>query len=95
MKAVDIHEQYHQRIWRDNPGMKTCEQCLSSADPDLAAFARSLDETYLFIDLRNAKIGDGFSWGRYGPRTVNRRFGEKRIFAYQVRKSFWQRLLRK
>lgn len=91
----DVHEQYHHRIWRDNPGTLTYEQCVSSTDPDLAAFARSLDETYLFIDLRSPKIGDGFSWGRYGPRTVNRRFGEKRIFAYQVRQSFWRRLLGK
>jgi len=91
----DVHEEYQTRIWRDNPGTMTYEQCVNSADPDLVAFARSLDETYLFIDLRNAKTGDGFSWGRYGPRTVNKRFGEKRIFAYQMRKSFWQRLLGK
>jgi cell wall assembly regulator SMI1 len=91
----DVHEQYQSRIWRDNPGTMTCEQCLNSGDADLATFARSLDETYLFIDLRHPKIGNGFSWGRYGPRTVNQRFGEKRIFAYQTRKSFWQRLWRK
>ncbi len=91
----DVHEQYQSRIWRDNPGTMTYEQCLSSDDADLAAFARSLDETYLFIDLRHPKIGDGFSWGRYGPGTLNKRFGEKRIFAYPIRKSFWQRLLRR
>ena len=91
----EVHESHQSRIWRDNPGTMTHEQCLNSGDPDLAAFARSLDETYLFIDLRNAKTGGGFSWGRYGPQTINKRFGEKRIFAYQVRKPFWQRLFRK
>ncbi len=90
----EVHEAHQSRIWRDNPGTLTHAQCLSSGDPDLAAFARSLDGTYLFIDLRHAQTGDGFSWGRYGPQTVNKRFGEKRIFAYQIRKSFWQRLFR-
>jgi len=91
----DVHEEFHHRIWRDNPGTMTHERCLTSGDRDLTEFAQSLDETYLFIDLRNARTGDGFSWGRYGPGTINRRFGEKRIFAYQVRKPFWQRLFRK
>ncbi len=91
----EVHERHQQRIWRDNPGTLTHAQCLASGDADLAAFARSLDETYFFIDLRQARTGDGFSWGRYGPRTVIKRFGEKRIFAYQTRKSVWQRLLGK
>jgi hypothetical protein len=91
----DVHEKHQRRVWRDNPGTMTHEQCLRSGDPDLVAFAQSLDETYLSIDLRRAKTGDGFSWGRYGPQTVNKRFGEKRVFAYQVRKPFWQRWFRK
>jgi len=88
----DVHEEHHARIWAENPGTLTHEQCLDSGDSDLAEFARSLGETYLYIDLRNPKVGDGFSWGRYGPQTVNRRFGTKRIFAYEVRRSLFQRL---
>jgi len=75
--------------------MITHDQALNSEDADIKEFAKSPDENYLFIDMRNAKIGDGFSWGRYGPKTVNKRFGEKRIFAYEIRKSFWQRLIKK
>lgn len=89
----DVHEKYHHRIWSDNPGMMPYEECLNSGDNELVEFARSLGDKFLFIDLRNARVGDGFSWGRYGPQTVNKRFGEKRIFVYEVRKSFWQRLL--
>ncbi len=89
----NVHEQHHHRIWKENPGMMTYEQCLQSDDSDLAAFAESLGQKYLFIDMRNPKVGDGFSWGRYGAQTVNRRYGDKRIFAYEVRPSLLQRLL--
>jgi len=56
---------------------------MTSSDADLKTFAETLDESWHLIDLRSPKIGDGFSWGRYGAATVNKRFGEKRIFAYQ------------
>ena len=91
----DVHEDLLMNIWRNNPGMITHEQALNSEDANIKEFAKSLDENYLFIDMRNAQIGDGFSWGRYGPKTVNKRFGEQRIFAYEIRKSFWQRLIKK
>ena len=82
----DVHEELLMNIWKNNPGIMTHAQCLNSEDADIKEFAKSLDENYLFIDLRNAQIGDGFSWGRYGPKTVNRRLGEKRIFAYEDEK---------
>ncbi len=91
----DVHDKYHDRVWRQNPGMLTYVQCIESGDQDLKEFAVSLGESFLFIDMRNAKVGDGFSWGRYGSRTVNKRFKDKRIFAYEIQKSFWQRLFRK
>jgi len=90
----DVHEKYHFRIWKENPGILSYEQCIDSGDEDLVIFAQSLGEDFLICDLRNPQLGDGFSWGRYGPRTVLRRFGAKRIFAYKVRKSLWQRLFR-
>ena len=91
----DVHEDLLMNIWRNNTGMITHEQALNFEDADIKEFAKSLGVNYLLIDMRNAQIGDGFSWGRYGPKTVNKRFGEKRIFAYEVRKSFWQRLIKK
>lgn len=90
----DVHEKYHFRIWQENPGMLSYEQCIDSGDEDLVIFAQSLGKDFLICDLRNPQLGDGFSWGRYGPRTVVRRFGAKRIFAYQVRTSLWRRLFR-
>ncbi len=90
----EVHDEHESRIWRDNPGVLTHAQCLASGDADLAAFAGSLDEGWQFIDLRHPRLGDGFSWGRYGPQTANRRFGEVRLFAYKrlPRKTLWDRL---
>jgi hypothetical protein len=64
-----------------------------SSDALQQAFAHSLDDSYLCIDLRAAQVGDGLSWGRYGPHTRNARFGWERLFAYQQQKPWWQRLL--
>jgi hypothetical protein len=87
-----VHENLAGRIWRENPGVLSFTECLSLGDPDLKEFAESLDATWEFIDLRKPKLGDGFSWGRYGPKTANRRHREKRIFAYQ-RQSLGRRFL--
>jgi hypothetical protein len=92
-----VHEELATRIWLENPGALTFEECADSKDEDMKAFAQALDASYQFIDLRTPKLGDGFSWGRYGPWTVNKRFGEKRLFAYQKKtkwerfKQFWKR----
>lgn len=59
-----------------------------SDDPILSAFARELlDGGFQVIDLRLAKPGDGFSWGRYGPGTQVKRFGAHAVFAYQKPRS--------
>jgi hypothetical protein len=86
----DVHDRFSQQIWRTNRGVLSYEECANSSDAELREFAKSLDPTYEFVDLRAPKLGDGFSWGRYGSRFVVKRFGEKRIFANQ-RKSRWQR----
>jgi hypothetical protein len=90
----DVHEDRLAQVWRTNPGVLSNEQCLESDDPILSAFARELDESFQVIDLRRAKPGDGFSWGRYGPNTLVRRFGTYALFAYQQKpRGFLARLL--
>lgn len=86
-----VHEDRAMRIWTENPEMLSVDECLRSGDPVLEAFARELPEGFEVRDLRKAAVGDGFSWGRYGPRTENRRAGEAPVFAYQ-RRSRRQRL---
>jgi hypothetical protein len=89
-EIADMNARLADRIWRENPGVLSFEHCADSNDADLKSFARSLDASYEFVDLRAPKLGDGFSWGRYGARFVVKRFGEKRIFANQ-KKSRWQK----
>lgn len=90
-----VHEEYSMTIWRHNPNVMDYQSCMTSPDKSLQEFAALLDETFQFIDLRNAKLGDGFSWGRYGYPQIIKRFKEELIFAYQIRKSFWQKLFKK
>jgi hypothetical protein len=88
----DVHEDRIAHVWRTNPGVLSYEQCLHSDDPVLSAFARELDSSFQIIDLRRAKPGEGFSWGRYGPRALVKRFGTHAVFAYQKRKGLFFRL---
>jgi cell wall assembly regulator SMI1 len=88
----DVHEDRLAHVWHTNPGVLSYEQCLCSGDPTLSAFARELGESFQVIDLRRAKPGDGFSWGRYGPRILVRRYGMHAVFAYQKPKGFLRRL---
>jgi hypothetical protein len=87
-----VHEQVAMEIWQNNRGTLPVDKASSSEDDVLRAFARSLDDSFSIIDLRAARVGDGFSWGRYGPQTKVIRHGPEPIFAYQAR-SRWQRLL--
>jgi len=89
----DVHEDRLANVWQTNPGVLSYEHCLRSEDPILSAFARELDESFQIIDLRRARPGDGFSWGRYGPRTKIKRFRTHAVFAYQKPKDIISRLL--
>jgi len=83
----DVREALTTRIWRDNPGVLSYEECAESKDEDPRMFAPALDASYEFADLRRPKLGEGFSWGRYEPRFVVERYGEKRLSANQINKS--------
>jgi hypothetical protein len=90
----DVHEDRLAEVWLTNPGVISREDCLHSADPTLAQFAAELDEGFEIVDLRNARVGDGFSWGRYGAEMAVRRFGSAPVFAYRrpLRRGIWSRL---
>jgi cell wall assembly regulator SMI1 len=80
-------------VWRTNPSVLTVEAC--AADAVLASFARELGPGFQIIDLRNAPIGMGFSWGRYGPGTRVGRYGALPVFAYGKPRTFFDRLRRR
>jgi hypothetical protein len=80
--ADDAHAQRVSRIWNEDHPVALSHAQAAAADDELRAFAASLDERFVFVDLRDPERGDGFSWGRHGPRTVVRRHGDARLFAY-------------
>jgi len=71
------------QVWSKNPGVMSQEECMRSTDAELRRFAETLGPSFQIIDMRNAGVGFGFSWGRYGPGTINRRHGALSIFAYE------------
>lgn len=88
----EVHETAAFAIWNDLPGMRAAGEFHNAEDAALREFAAALDGDWLVADLRNAAVGDGFPWGRFGPRTANRRMAEEPVFAIQ-RKSLWKRLI--
>ena len=93
----DVHEDRLFDVWRTNPGVMAHSNATASPDPDLQAFAAGLDVDFEILDLRNARVGMGFSWGRYGPKTEVIRFGDQAIFAYRKpeKKNLISRLFRR
>jgi hypothetical protein len=88
-----VHEQAAMRIWREDPGLIPVEAARDAADPKLRAFARDLPDGMRLCDLRAARTGDGFAWGRGGPNAALRPHGDLRLFACAPpRPSFWRRL---
>ena len=78
----DVSEDRLFNVWGTNPGVVAQPQALASEDAVLARFAATLDPGFEIVDLRAAPVGMGFSWGRYGPRTLLQRDGYARLFAY-------------
>ena len=76
-----MHDEVVHRIWRENPGLLTPAEAAGRADPTLAALAAALPVEARIADLRDARPGQGFSWGRFGPRTEIRRAGRDRLWA--------------
>ena len=96
-RVDDVHEDRLFNVWGENPGVIERAAALESGDEALRSFAAELDDRFAFVDLRDAPVGMGFSWGRYGPRTEVRRHGHERIFAYarpEKRPGVLRRLLR-
>ncbi|HEX8206230.1 MAG TPA: SMI1/KNR4 family protein [Solirubrobacteraceae bacterium] len=81
--AVDaVHDDRPFSVWSRNPGLVAQADALASDDAAIRAFASELDERFVLVDLREADVGMGFSWGRHGADTEVRRHGYERLFAY-------------
>jgi cell wall assembly regulator SMI1 len=90
-----VHEEVVHRIWREHSGAMTAAEAASSPDPVVRDFAANLPPGGFVADLRSAGVGDGFAWGRFGPRTELRRAGPSRIWGMvppDRKRGFFQRL---
>jgi hypothetical protein len=76
-----VHEDVTMDIWRSNSGIFDQAMARDSDDPVLVEFADGLPAEAVFADLRAGKVGDGFSWGRFGPRDEWTRCGTERLWA--------------
>ena len=76
-----VHEDVTTNIWRSNSGIFDHATAGGSDDPVLAGFAAGFPAEAVFADLRAGKLGDGFSWGRFGPREEWARCGTERLWA--------------
>jgi SMI1/KNR4 family protein SUKH-1 len=76
-----VHDSVVFEIWKRNPGLVPVPEARGSDDRELRTFAEQLDERALIADLRDTRIGSGFSWGRYGPDTLVQRDGPPLLFA--------------
>jgi len=78
----DVHEDRLFNVWGQNPGVMEHADAMIASDRVIREFAQELGPAFQIIDLRNAPVGMGFSWGRYGPRTEVRRCGGLPVWAY-------------
>lgn len=69
-------------VWRMNPGVVPVSEARKSENATIRQFAEHLDENFMIVDLRDAPVGMGLSWGRYGPESKIVRCGALPIFAY-------------
>jgi hypothetical protein len=76
-----VHEDVTSAIWSSKSGLASHDDARTTEDRLLADFAAGFPSESVFADLRTAEVGDGFPWGRYGPRTEWTRAGTHRLWA--------------
>lgn len=90
-------KEFAMEVWSKNSGLLTRVQALTCGDETLELFAKELDDSYFICDMRNAELGDGFSWGRFGATAALRRFHSLPIYAYNRpaadERPWWKRIL--
>jgi hypothetical protein len=77
----DVHDEFVMRVWRTPASMVNRTAALDAQDEPMRAFATSLTDEWSIIDLRTARTGAGFAWGRSAYPHGLRRHGEERLFA--------------
>jgi hypothetical protein len=92
-----VHEETVHRLWREHAALRPVADLAASDDSVLREFAATLPASAVVADLRRASVGDGFAWGRFGPRTEIRRAGREPVWALippERKPGLWQRLFK-
>jgi hypothetical protein len=77
----DVHEDRLFNVWGTDHGLLSHADALAAGDGTLREFAARFDDRHTFADLRAPQVGEGFAWGRHGPRTIIVRHEDAPIFA--------------
>lgn len=90
----DVSLEATMHIWKTNPGLIAQADAVKSSDPVLRSFAETMNANWWICDLRNARPGDGFAWGRPGAGDELDRADYLPLFGYDMRPkpSLWKRL---
>jgi len=82
-------------IWANQPNTIARAAALAGSEPELRAFAETVGEDWLIVDMRHPKLGDGFAWGRAQLPDGIKRWKSLPIWAYKPKKSLFKRLFGK
>lgn len=88
-------DKYVERIFEEHPDEIDYAEASQRGDTQLSAFALQYGKDYRYIDLRDAHLGEGFCWKRFGDETLVQRALDQRIFAYKKRAGWLGRLFGK
>lgn len=90
-----VHGEANHTVWSKESNTIERAAALRSPDPEVRAFAETLADEWLIVDLRKPKVGDGFVWGRAKSPDDIKRWKTLPIFAYKPKKSAFQRFFKK
>lgn len=88
-----VRKERSRQIWANDPYLVPRHEVRDSNDPVIAAFARSLSDSYSIADLRKAEIGSGLSWGK--SDSAMKRYGSELLFAVERQKSLFNKIFRR
>lgn len=76
-----VHEEVVNRIWKAKGDLADATSYQQDSDPAIRGFVESLPLGARLVDLRSPKVGDGFPWGVFGPKTQIVRHGTVPVWA--------------
>lgn len=89
----EIHDKVVFDIW--SSGGKVFEKTdFLNTNKEFDGFLQNFEgDEWVIADMRNAKNGDGFAWGKFGPNNLSKRHPHELIWVIKKKKKgFWAKL---